>query len=169
MAFWGLGNELPVERTFLAGLEACLFTKICCSKKRRGENFKEDREEIVHSGFIRHGLDAGNDILMIRSAIVSVQIFMLLIHYITEQNTNTVCCHDLFICFVTMDLSSINQAACICFILRQQIFNLLKMCVLICVKCCKNGWCKGVEFLCLQLGQFMLRMLQHAVIQTYIM
>lgn len=76
---------------------------------------------------------------MIRSGIVSVQCFMLLIYHITEQNTNTVCCHDLFICFVTMDLSSINQAAGICFILRQQIFNLLKMCVLICVKCCKNG------------------------------
>lgn len=84
------------RRTFLAGLEACLFTKICCSKKRRGENFKEDGEEIVHAGFITRGLDVGrdfisdmlhcqNDILMIRSAIVSVQIFTLLIHHITIQ------------------------------------------------------------------------------------
>lgn len=43
-AFRVLRGGLPVERrTFLAGLEACLFTKICCFKRKRGENVKEDR------------------------------------------------------------------------------------------------------------------------------
>lgn len=45
------------------------------------------------------------------SAVLYIHTFLQLTHHITEQNTAPVfCCHDLLICFVTMDFKQYKSS-----------------------------------------------------------
>lgn len=130
------------RRAFLAGLEACLFTKIRCSKRSRGENFKEarGRESLTEDPLDRKSLHAGWDCV---SDVLKSQCDVLRGSSALSLLSRSLCCEsvtwlskkpararsrrDLFICLGSMDLSRINQASGSRF--RPAIVNLLKMCV----------------------------------------
>lgn len=136
---------LMERTTFLASFKICLLTKIYSSKKSREQNFRRKIEEIVQVGFIKHEMawmQAGTlSVIMLNShsnmtymfdlQCCPIQTFLLLIHHITEQNTATVlCCHDLFICFVTLDFKQYKSS---CWhLLHTQTANIQNVCAYLC-------------------------------------